>query len=81
MTNLPTAQTNVQLYNCADETAQDSIINTNPEFFNTSPNKLFDMLADLDMKCLISVWIKSHDAPDLVFIKSLKAIMKPFKII
>ena len=44
MTNLPTAQTNVQLYNCADEAVQNSIINTYPEFFDTSPNKLLDML-------------------------------------
>ena len=30
MTNLPIAQTNVQLYNCADETVQKYIINTYP---------------------------------------------------
>ena len=35
MTNLPTAQTNVQLYNCADEAIQNSIINTYPDFWNT----------------------------------------------
>ena len=44
MTNLPTAQTNVQLYNCADEAVQNSIINTYSDFFDTSPNKLLDML-------------------------------------
>ena len=33
MTNLPTAQTNVQQYNCANEAAQNSIINTYPDFF------------------------------------------------
>ena len=44
MTNLPTAQTNVQLYNCAKEAIQNSIINIYPYFFNTSPNKLCDML-------------------------------------
>ena len=44
ITNLPTAQTNVLLYNCADEAVQDSIINTYPDFFNTSPNKLLHML-------------------------------------
>ena len=32
------------VYNYADETIQNSIINTYPEFFNTSPNKLLDML-------------------------------------
>ena len=48
MTNLPTAQTDVQLYNCADETIQNSIINTNPNFFNISSNKLLDMLEVLD---------------------------------
>ena len=37
MTNLPTAQTNIQLYNCADEAVQNSII-------NTYPDKLLDML-------------------------------------
>ena len=47
MTNLPTAQTNVQLYNCADEAIQNSIINTYPDFFNTRPNKLLDMLEAL----------------------------------
>ena len=49
-TNLPTAQTNVQLYNSADETVQNSIINTYPEFFNTSSNKLLDMLEVLVMQ-------------------------------
>ena len=38
MTNLPTAQTNIQLYNRADETFQNSIINTYPKIYNTSPN-------------------------------------------
>ena len=47
MTNLPTAQTNVQLYNCADEAIQNSIINTYPDFFNTSTKKLLDMLVVL----------------------------------
>ena len=47
ITNLPTAQTNVQLYNCADEAVPNSIINTYPEFFNTSLNKLLDMLEGL----------------------------------
>ena len=50
MTNLPTAQTNIQLYNCADEAIQNSIINTYPDFFNTSPNKLLDMLEALVMR-------------------------------
>ena len=49
MINLPTAQTNVQLYNCANEAVQNSIINTYPDFFNTSPNKLLDMLKALVM--------------------------------
>ena len=44
MFNLPTAQTNIQLYDCASKAVQNSIINTYPEFFNTSPNKLLDML-------------------------------------
>ena len=44
MTNLSDTQMNVQLYNCAEETVQNSIINTYPEFFNADPNKLLDML-------------------------------------
>ena len=44
MTNLSDIQMNVQLYNCAEETVQNSIINTYPEFFNADPNKLLDML-------------------------------------
>ena len=35
---------NIQLYNCAEETVQNSIINTYPEFFNADPSKLLDML-------------------------------------
>ena len=50
MTNLPTAQTNVQLCNCADEAVQNSIINTYPDFFDTSPNNLLDMLKVLVMR-------------------------------
>ena len=38
------AQMNIQLYNCAEETVQNSIINTYPEFFNADPSKLLDML-------------------------------------
>ena len=44
MTNLSDTQMNVQLYNCAEETVQNSIINTYPEFFNVDPSKLLDML-------------------------------------
>ena len=44
MTNLPTALTNIQLFNCASEAIQNSIINTYPELFNTSSEKLLDML-------------------------------------
>ena len=33
MTNMPPVQTNVQLYNCADEAVQTSIINTYPNFY------------------------------------------------
>ena len=45
--NLTFTQTNVQLCNCANETVQNFIINTYPEFFNTNPSKLFDMLEEL----------------------------------
>ena len=44
MTNLPTVQTNILRYNCASKAIQNSIINTYPEFLNTSPDKLLDML-------------------------------------
>ena len=44
MTNLSDTQMNIQLYNCAEETVQNSIINTYPEFFNADPSKLLDML-------------------------------------
>ena len=44
MTNLSDTQMNIQLYNCAEETVQNSIINTYPEFFNADPSKLLGML-------------------------------------
>ena len=44
MTNLSDTQMNIQLYNCAEQTVQSSIINTYPEFFNADPRKLLDML-------------------------------------
>ena len=50
MTNLPTALSNIQIYNCADEFAKNSIINIYPEFFNTNPSKLLDMLEVLFMQ-------------------------------
>ena len=37
---MPTSQANVQLYSCADESAQNAIINTYPNFFTTNPDKL-----------------------------------------
>ena len=50
MINLPTTQTNIQLYNCTDEAVHNSIINTYPEFFNTNPSKLLDILEALVMQ-------------------------------
>ena len=50
MTNLPTAQSNIQRYNYADEFVQNSIISIYQEFFNTNPNNLLDMLEVLVMK-------------------------------
>ena len=47
MTNMPPAQTNIQLYNCADEAVQTSIINTYPKFFSEEPNRLMGMLEAL----------------------------------
>ena len=37
ITNLPTAQTNVQLYDCPNEAVQNAIINTYPDFFQHKP--------------------------------------------
>ena len=34
MTNMPPAQTNIQLYNCADKAVQTSIINTYPKLWS-----------------------------------------------
>ena len=50
MINLPTAQSNIQLYNCAHEFIQNSIIKTYPKFFNMNPSKLLDMLEVLVMQ-------------------------------
>ena len=47
MTNIPAAQTNIQLYNCTNEAVQTSIINTYPKFFSEEPNRLMDMLEAL----------------------------------
>ena len=40
MTNMPSSQFNIHLYNCADEAVQNTIINTHPNFFTTDPDKL-----------------------------------------
>ena len=47
MTKMPPAQTNIQLYNCTDETVQTSIINTYPKFFSGEPNRPMGMLEAL----------------------------------
>ena len=47
MTNMPPAQTNIHLYNCADEPVQTLIINTYPKFFSEESNRLMDMLEAL----------------------------------
>ena len=46
-TSMPPAQTNIQLYNYADEAVQTSIINTYHKFFSEEPNRLMDMLEAL----------------------------------
>ena len=43
ITDMPTSQANVQLYSCADESTQNAIINTYPNFFTTNPDKLLEM--------------------------------------
>ena len=47
MTNMPSAQTSIQLYNCANEAVQTSIINTFPKFFSEESDRLIDMLETL----------------------------------
>ena len=44
MTDMPTSQTNIQLYSCADESVQNAIINTYSKFFTTDPDKLLEMI-------------------------------------
>ena len=39
MTNMPSSQFNIHLYNGADEALQNAIINTHPNFFPTDPDK------------------------------------------
>ena len=50
MTNMPTSQFNIHLYNCADEAVQNAIINTYPNFFTTDPDKLLYMVEALVTK-------------------------------
>ena len=45
--NMPISQTIIQLYSCADESVQNPIINTNPKFFTTDPDKLLEMIEAL----------------------------------
>ena len=47
MTNMPSSQFNIHLYNCADEAVQNAIINTHPNFFITDPDNLLDMIEAL----------------------------------
>ena len=44
ISNLPLTQSNISQDNCADETVQNSIINTYLDSFNTDLSKLLDML-------------------------------------
>ena len=44
MTDTPTSQTSIQLYSCADESVQNTIINTYPKFFTTDPDRLLEMI-------------------------------------
>ena len=47
MTNMPSSQFNIHLYDCTDEAVQNAIINTHPNFFTTDPDKLLDMVKAL----------------------------------
>ena len=44
MTDMPILQTSIQLYSCANESVQNTIINTYPEFFTIDPDKLQEMI-------------------------------------
>ena len=47
ITKTPESQTNIHLYNCANEETQNAIISTHPDFFSTDPSKLLGMLKTL----------------------------------
>ena len=47
MTNMPTSQTSIQLHSCADESVQNTIINTYLKFFTTDPDRLLEMIQAL----------------------------------
>ena len=68
MINLSPTETNIQLYKCADETVQNTILNNYPEFFNSANYlicKLLDMLEAL-------VEIECHVTQDLIFVDCTK---------
>ena len=47
LTDMPTSQTSIQLYSCADESVQNTIINTYPKFFTTDLDRLLEMIEAL----------------------------------
>ena len=47
MTDMPTSQTRIQLYSCADESVQNMIINTCPKFFTTNLDRLLPIIEAL----------------------------------
>ena len=44
MTDMPTSQTRIQLYSYADESFQNTIINTYRKFFTNDPDRLLEMI-------------------------------------
>ena len=44
MTDMPTLQTSIQLYSCADESVQNTIIKTYSKSFTTDPERLLKMI-------------------------------------
>ena len=50
MTNLSKAQFHAQLYSCANESVQNAIINTHPDFFKKQPDELLDLLENIVTK-------------------------------
>ena len=82
MTNMPSSQANIHLYNCADKAVQNTIINTHLNYFTTDPDKLLDMVEVLVTQrsnpiihCLVFASMsQDEDEPMQNYLVHLKAI-------